>query len=86
MEVRDETPPDSGRRREGGSTHRQHLSVRNFGHQAAITAALDAVSGDAVVVMDADLQDEPSRFPGFSRYMRKATMSSSRSGERGKRA
>ena len=32
---------------------------RNFGHQAAITAAMDAVDGDVVVVMDADLQDSP---------------------------
>ena len=32
---------------------------RNFGHQPAITAGLDHASGDAVVVMDADLQDPP---------------------------
>ena len=32
---------------------------RNFGHQAAITAGLDVASGDAVVIMDADLQDPP---------------------------
>jgi len=32
---------------------------RNFGHQMAITAGLDRASGDAVVVMDADLQDPP---------------------------
>lgn len=32
---------------------------RNFGHQAAVTAGLDAASGDAVIVMDADLQDPP---------------------------
>jgi polyisoprenyl-phosphate glycosyltransferase len=32
---------------------------RNFGHQAALSAALDNVSGDATVVMDADLQDAP---------------------------
>ncbi|HEY3541208.1 MAG TPA: glycosyltransferase family 2 protein [Gaiellaceae bacterium] len=32
---------------------------RNFGHQIAITAGLDAASGDAVVIMDADLQDPP---------------------------
>src|SRR5215813_4164571 len=32
---------------------------RNFGHQAAITAGMEAAAGDAVVVMDADLQDPP---------------------------
>ena len=38
---------------------------RNFGHQAAITAALDHVSGDAIVVMDGDLQDVPEVIPEF---------------------
>jgi len=33
--------------------------ARNFGHQVAITAGLDRAEGDAVVVMDADLQDPP---------------------------
>ncbi|MGH9034959.1 MAG: glycosyltransferase family 2 protein [Acidimicrobiia bacterium] len=32
---------------------------RNFGHQAALSAGLDAAGGDAVVFMDADLQDPP---------------------------
>ena len=32
---------------------------RNFGHQMAITAGLDRAGGEAVVVMDADLQDPP---------------------------
>ncbi len=32
---------------------------RNFGHQVAITAGLDHVTGDAVVVIDDDLQDPP---------------------------
>jgi len=36
---------------------------RNFGHQAAIGAALDHVSGDYVVVMDGDLQDPPEAIP-----------------------
>jgi glycosyltransferase involved in cell wall biosynthesis len=38
---------------------------RNFGHQAALTAALDHVSGDAAVVMDGDLQDIPEVIPQF---------------------
>lgn len=33
--------------------------ARNFGHQAAVTAGLDYAQGDAVVIMDADLQDPP---------------------------
>ena len=33
---------------------------RNFGHQVAITAGADFAEGDAVIVMDADLQDPPS--------------------------
>jgi polyisoprenyl-phosphate glycosyltransferase len=33
--------------------------ARNFGHQVAITAGVDRADGDAVVVMDADLQDPP---------------------------
>jgi dolichol-phosphate mannosyltransferase len=32
---------------------------RNFGHQAAATAGLDYAEGDAIVLMDADLQDPP---------------------------
>ena len=32
---------------------------RNFGHQAALTAGLDHASGDATVMIDADLQDPP---------------------------
>jgi glycosyltransferase involved in cell wall biosynthesis len=36
---------------------------RNFGHQAALTAALDYVGGDATVVIDGDLQDPPETIP-----------------------
>ncbi|MBB5193239.1 dolichol-phosphate mannosyltransferase [Silvimonas terrae] len=33
--------------------------ARNFGHQIAVSAGLDAAQGDAVVLIDADLQDPP---------------------------
>jgi|CXWL01.1.fsa_nt_gi dolichol-phosphate mannosyltransferase len=33
--------------------------LRNFGHQAAVTAGLDLAEGDAVVLIDSDLQDPP---------------------------
>ncbi|MHB1095891.1 MAG: glycosyltransferase family 2 protein [Gemmatimonadaceae bacterium] len=36
---------------------------RNFGHQYALTAGLDASTGDAVAVIDADLQDPPEVIP-----------------------
>ena len=36
---------------------------RNFGHQAAVTAGLKFVSGDAIVIIDADLQDPPEKIP-----------------------
>lgn len=38
---------------------------RNFGHQAALSAALDHVSGDVTIVMDGDLQDPPELIPAF---------------------
>ena len=41
------------------SRYRVLSFTRNFGHQAAITAGLDFADGDAVVIMDADLQDPP---------------------------
>jgi polyisoprenyl-phosphate glycosyltransferase len=40
---------------------------RNFGHQMAITAGLEHASGDAVVVIDADLQDPPEVILEFVR-------------------
>jgi glycosyltransferase involved in cell wall biosynthesis len=39
-----------------------HLS-RNFGHQAALTAGLEHACGDAVAMMDGDLQDPPELLP-----------------------
>lgn len=39
--------------------------VRNFGHQAAVQAGLAAATGDAVVLMDSDMQDDPRAIPRF---------------------
>lgn len=36
---------------------------RNFGHQAALTAGMEAARGEAVVTMDCDLQDPPDLIP-----------------------
>ncbi len=44
---------------------------RNFGHQAALSAALDYTSGDVIVPMDADLQDVPETIPRFLEEYRK---------------
>lgn len=41
-----------------------HFS-RNFGHQAALQAGLDEARGDAMVLMDADLQDPPELLSDF---------------------
>ncbi|HOW92671.1 MAG TPA: glycosyltransferase family 2 protein [Anaerolineaceae bacterium] len=44
----------------GGNTRvRPVIFARNFGHQIAVTAGLDYSRGDAVVIIDADLQDPP---------------------------
>jgi polyisoprenyl-phosphate glycosyltransferase len=43
---------------------------RNFGHQIAITAGLDRARGDAVVIMDGDLQDPPEVIPELVRRWR----------------
>lgn len=41
-----------------------HLS-RNFGHQAAVSAGLSRAQGQAVIIMDGDLQDPPEVLPDF---------------------
>ena len=47
----------------------EHVRVlcfsRNFGHQTAVTAGLEHATGDAVVIIDADLQDPPEVIPEF---------------------
>lgn len=42
---------------------------RNFGHQIAVTAGLDSASGEAVVIIDADLQDPPELIPALYQKM-----------------
>ncbi|KUG06089.1 glycosyltransferase family 2 protein [Solirubrum puertoriconensis] len=43
---------------------------RNFGHQIAVTAGLDLSQGEAVVIIDADLQDPPELIPELYQKMR----------------
>jgi dolichol-phosphate mannosyltransferase len=43
---------------------------RNFGHQNAVTAGVDTARGDAVVIIDADLQDPPEVIPSMIRKWR----------------
>lgn len=43
---------------------------RNFGKEIALTAGLDHAAGDAVVVIDADLQDPPELIPEFIHHYR----------------
>jgi glycosyltransferase involved in cell wall biosynthesis len=45
--------------RDADPRHKILRLSRNFGHQLAVTAGLDAAAGEAVIVMDADLQDPP---------------------------
>jgi polyisoprenyl-phosphate glycosyltransferase len=51
------------------AAHRPHLVLvnlsRNFGHQLAASAGMDIASGDAVVLMDGDLQDPPELIATF---------------------
>ena len=59
---------------------------RNFGHQLAITAGMDHADGDAVVIMDADLQGPPEVIPDLLRAWREGheiayAVRTSRSGE-----
>lgn len=41
---------------------------RNFGKEAAMLAGFDYAKGDAVIIMDADLQDPPSMIPDMLKY------------------
>jgi len=46
---------------------------RNFGHQAALTAGLDHARGDAIVMLDSDLQDPPELIPQMLEHWRQGS-------------
>jgi dolichol-phosphate mannosyltransferase len=55
-----DTTADKLRKLVAGDSHVKFISFsRNFGHQTAITAGMDVSSGEAVIIIDADLQDPP---------------------------
>jgi glycosyltransferase involved in cell wall biosynthesis len=60
---RDRTPELLEQIQAGDPTVRVLRLSRNFGHQIALTAGLEHAAGDAVVVIDADLQDPPEVIP-----------------------
>jgi len=62
---RDGTPDVLARIAQGDPRVRVIGLTRNFGHQAALSAGLDHCTGDAVVLIDADLQDPPELIADF---------------------
>ncbi|MBT8421090.1 MAG: glycosyltransferase family 2 protein [Gammaproteobacteria bacterium] len=60
---RDDTLRQLNRIAETDPAVRVYSLSRNFGHQIALTAGLDFAVGDAVVLMDADLQHPPASIP-----------------------
>jgi glycosyltransferase involved in cell wall biosynthesis len=60
---RDGTPDELARLAEADPRVKVVTLSRNFGHQAALTAALEHTSGDVVVMLDGDLQDPPEVIP-----------------------
>ena len=56
---RDQTLPILEKLAEKDSSLKIISFSRNFGHQAAVTCGLQYVTGDAIVIIDADLQDPP---------------------------
>ncbi|MFP4004078.1 MAG: glycosyltransferase family 2 protein [Alphaproteobacteria bacterium] len=56
---------------QAGDSHVRVLALsRNFGHQLAVTAGLDHARGEAVVIIDADLQDPPELIADMLRLWR----------------
>jgi dolichol-phosphate mannosyltransferase len=67
---RDATPDILAQLRAADSRVHYLRLARNFGLQAALAAGLAHAPGDAVVIMDADLQDDPGALPAFVRAWR----------------
>jgi dolichol-phosphate mannosyltransferase len=67
--VNDGSRDSSGETLDALAARDEHVRVihlaRNFGHQAAVHAGLAHARGDAVVLMDSDLQDSPLTIPRF---------------------
>jgi len=59
----DESPRLIRELAEKDSKIRPVMFARNFGHQIAVTAGLDFARGDAVIIIDSDLQDPPEVIP-----------------------
>lgn len=60
---RDKTPQILRELASSDSHVRAIMFARNAGHQMAVTAGLDYACGDAIVIIDADLQDPPEVIP-----------------------
>ena len=52
--------------------------ARNAGHQMAVTAGLDYATGDAIVIIDADLQDPPEIIPEMAAKWRAGSATAAR--------
>ena len=67
--INDGSWDDSLRHLETLREHDPHLAIlnlsRNFGKEVAVTAGLDHARGDAVIIIDADLQDPPELIPAL---------------------
>src|SRR3954463_5381178 len=69
----DRTPEIRRRMAEEDPRVRVVTLSRNFGHQAALTAGLDHARGDAVAMLDADLQDPPELIPKMLHHWREGS-------------
>lgn len=67
---RDETPAILRELASGDRHVKVLLFARNAGHQMAVTAGLDYAAGDAVIIIDADLQDPPEVIPEMAEKWR----------------